>query len=252
MTTHGYDLRQDPLTIPFAKRLFADADLVVTISEFNKKFMKKKYQLSSEKIKIIHCGIELARFSNTKCNLKFKEKKLKILNVGRLVPVKGHDILLNALAIVRKRGINFDLTIIGGGPLEEDLLQLTKQLCLEDCVHFIGAQSQKSVIEEMCNSDLFVLSSRSEGLPVVCMETMAMGAFISAPRINGIPELVENKINGLLVEPDNVEALAEAITWADNNREEVKVMCVSARSKVEKEFDRKKCTEDLLRLMERC
>jgi glycosyltransferase involved in cell wall biosynthesis len=249
VTTHRYDLLDDPIPTTIATDLFNSANLVVTISEFNRQLMVKKYGLSTEKIKIVRCGVDLTQFVRDVNFTKFKNKKMKLVNIGRLVPAKGQDILIKALSKAKCLGVDFDLTIVGAGPLLEALSDLTRSLNLDDCIHFIGAQPQEVVIELLKESDSFVLSSRTEGLPVVCMEAMAMGTLLIASRINGIPELVEDKVNGLLVEPGDIDALSEAICWVDQNRKHLKEMCDSAREKVEREFDRIKCTQSLLSYM---
>jgi colanic acid/amylovoran biosynthesis glycosyltransferase len=247
VTTHGYDLFFDPIPLSKAVKVFAKANLIVTISEFNQKFMAQKYGIPIEKIKIIHCGVDLKLFNRLDNSDKLKDKKLKLINIGRLVSEKAQDILIEALAETRNRGVQFELTIIGAGQLHEQLIKLCESLKMDGCIRFMGVQSQNSVIEMLQDSDVFVLSSRSEGLPVVCMEAMAIGAFMIATRIKGIPELVQDKVNGLLVEPDDVKGLSDAICWVDQNRDRIKNMCALAREKVELEFDRKKSTELLIK-----
>ncbi|MFW5799403.1 MAG: glycosyltransferase family 4 protein, partial [Spirochaetota bacterium] len=156
------------------------------------------------------------------------------------------DTLLRALSEVKQRSIPFELQIIGSGPLLNDLSELAKSLDIADRVHFLGAQNQDIVIELLKKSDIFILPSRSEGLPVSCMEAMAMEVFLIATRICGIPELVSNNKNGLLIEPEDVLGLADAICWANQNRHTLKAMTKVAREKVKKDFDRRKCTKNLI------
>ncbi len=253
VTMHGYDLRSDPLTIPFVTRLLNKANIVVAVSLFNQQVMAEKYRLNLTEIEVIHCGIDISRFRfNNFSNDHMQEspeRVVRILNIGRLVPEKGHDILLKSLSLVRKKGVKFELTIVGDGPIESELHKLTNRLSIDDCVRFVGALPQKMVVEYMAKSDLFMLTSRSEGLPVVCMEAMSMGVFTIASRINGIPELVEDKVTGLLVEAGDIEGFSEAVCWVDNNFGRLTDICIAARRKVEQEFSRKLCTENLLKLM---
>jgi colanic acid/amylovoran biosynthesis glycosyltransferase len=115
----------------------------------------------------------------------------------------------------------------------------------------MGAQPQDIVIKMLQNSDVFVLSSLNEGLPIVCMEAMAMSVFMIATKINGVPELIEDKVTGLLVEPNNISDLVGAIFWVDRNRDKAKNMCALTRKKIELEFNRKKCTEALIKNAEK-
>lgn len=250
VTTHRYDLLEDPIPYKEAIRCYTQAHLIVTISEFNRNLMVHKYELPYDRINIIHCGIDIERFSfKSSNNQKSTQSPLRIVNVGRLVPVKGQGLLLNALALAKKRGINFQLNIIGAGAMYDELLELARHLQIEDSVLFSGAQSQPDVVKALQVADLFVLPSLSEGLPVACMETMAIGTPIIATRISGIPELIENNVTGLLVEPGSAQQLADAICWVQNNQPHLPRMSLAARQKVEAEFDRTTCSSQLLHAM---
>lgn len=246
VTTHGYDLLKAPIPVDLAKNFFKQAALVVTISESNRHFMTEKFGLAAEDIKVIHCGVDLEKFKRVNSLNRFKNPVLKFINVGRLVPEKAQEILLHAFFKAHKKGVSFHLTIVGDGPLKRQLEGLCKTLCIDDYVEFVGAQTQDVVIKLLQDSDVFILSSRSEGLPVACMEAMATGPLMVATRINGIPELVRNLENGLLVENEDIKGLSDAICWIDQNRSELEKMSLSARKSVELDFDRNKCTQLLV------
>ncbi|GAB6059678.1 hypothetical protein JCM31598_27950 [Desulfonatronum parangueonense] len=246
VTTHGYDLRDDPIPAKEVSKLLSKANLVVAISEYNRNLMVKKFGIFKEKIKIIHCGIDTELFKREHQSQIISGNELRIITVGRLVSEKAQDVLLHALAEVKKRGVRFRLKLIGAGPLQDQLQDLAQTLNIYELIEFMGAQPQEMIIESLRNSDVFVLSSRNEGLPIVCMEAMSMEVFLIATRISGIPELVQHKQNGLLVEPEDVAGLADAICWAERNRESLREMSHAARNKVEDEFDREKCTRSLV------
>lgn len=246
VTTHRYDIFEDPIDKATAIDLFEGAAVVITISEFNRNYMVKKYGLPFSKIHIVHCGIDLDRF-------RFVERKphqlgqtLRILNIGRLMPEKAQDILLAALAVVKERGIIFTIEIIGDGPKREELIQMVANLGLMQEVVFHGFQTELFVRERLAAVDLFVLSSRGEGLPVVLMEALAVGTPVIATRIFGIPELIEDGISGLLVEPDNAQELANKIIYLYEQQALTTAMCMAGREVVMNNFDRKKCTMSLL------
>ena len=249
VTTHRHDLRHDPITISRVTKLFLEANLIVTISDNNRNIMVEKYIIPFDKINIVHCGVDLTRFIFSDNIRKFEKRKLRLINVGRLVSEKGQEILIQALSEVKNRGIDFNLTIIGEGPLLNELAHLSAMLNLNNYIHFAGAQTQSRVISMLEESDVFVLSSRDEGLPVACMETMAVGTLLIATRINGIPELVQDKVNGLLFEPDDVIGLADSICWVIENHRSLQNIVTSARQKIEVDFDRIKCTKLLLEYM---
>ncbi|SDB58219.1 Glycosyltransferase involved in cell wall bisynthesis [Desulfonatronum thiosulfatophilum] len=252
VTTHGYDLREDPMPAGEVSKLLFQANLVVAISGYNQDLMVKKYGIAKDAIKTIHCGIDTQAFRRSDKTERFVGNHLRIVNIGRLVPEKAQDVLFQALAAVKKRGVQFDLQIVGAGPLLDQLKELARSLDIIDHIDFLGAQPQDVVIKVLREADVFVLSSRNEGLPVVCMEAMAMEVFLIATNISGIPELVQHGQNGLLVEPENVQELADAILWVDKNRKLLEGMCFAARKKVEEEFDRKKCTRSLALEIEQC
>jgi glycosyltransferase involved in cell wall biosynthesis len=246
VTTHRYDLLKDPIPVDLATNCFKQAALVVTISESNRNFMTEKFGLASEDIKVIHCGVDLGKFKYVNSQNRFKNHCLRFINVGRLVPEKAQDILLHAFCEAHKKGVSFHLTIVGDGPLRHQLEDLCKTLCIDDFVEFVGAKTQDVVVQLLQDADVFVLSSRNEGLPVVCMEAMATGPLLIATRINGIPELVRNLENGLLVESEDINGLADTICWVHKNRAALGEMSFLARKSIELDFDRKKCTQLLI------
>jgi len=248
VTTHRYDILDDPIDPMIASELFRASILAVTISQWNVNHMIRKYPLRRDQVHIVHCGVDLTAFA-------FQERTvidggpLRLLNVGRLVPVKGQAALLRAMAQIKAQGIACNLEVIGAGPLEECLRQQISELGLADRVELLGARSQDFVRHALQRADAFVLSSTVEGLPVACIEAAAIGTPIIATRINGLPELIDDGVSGLLVEADDAFALAQAIAWAAAHREAMSSMAVVARSKVEAEFDRAACTQKLLALM---
>jgi len=135
----------------------------------------------------------------------------RLIAVGRLSPAKGYPILLEAVAALVAAGRNIHLTVIGEGPERSRLEEQAGRLGIEDQVVFAGWKAQIELHDLYRNSDLCVLSSFAEGIPVVFMEAMALGVPCVAPRIAGIPELIRDGIEGSLVTPANVEELAKAI-----------------------------------------
>ena len=247
VTTHRYDIIDDPIDANVARALFRASNLLVTISKWNVRHMIAKYQLQQSRLEIVHCGINLADFGFHQRSFAENEP-FRLLNVGRLVPVKGHATLLHALAQVRGQGVTCHLDIIGAGLLEGELRRLCLELGLEQCVTFHGAQPQSFVRESLKRAHAFVLSSYAEGLPVACIEAAASGTPLIATRINGLPELIDDGISGLLVDANDAAALARAISWAATHRTALAAMTAAARRKVENEFDRTACTEQLLSL----
>lgn len=134
--------------------------------------------------------------------------KARLLFAGNFVPVKGLDVLIDAAAILRQRGLRFGLDLVGQGPLRKQLEQRIAQLGLRDHVQLCGPQPHHVLAETYRNADLFVLPSRSEGIPNVLLEAVACGMTAVATRVGGVPEILDDRF---LVPPDNAGALATAI-----------------------------------------
>jgi len=132
---------------------------------------------------------------------------------GRLVEVKGLPHLIDAIRRVRETGERLQLAIIGDGPLLPRLQELCREKHLEGAVRFLGAQSPSSVARWLAASDLFCLSSYSEGSPNVILEALCCGRPVVATNVGGIPELVDAEC-GILVRPGDSSALADGIQRA--------------------------------------
>lgn len=246
VTTHRYDILNDPIDPNTASKLYKKADVVVTISEFNRRYMIDKFGLLSTSISIVHCGIDVKRFAFANRQPRMRTEHLRLLNVGRLVSEKGQDILLRALARVHNLGIRYQLDIVGGGALKKDLLALCVDLGISEHVVFHDAQPEQFIRHLHEIAHVFVLPSRSEGLPVACIEALAIGTPTIATRINGIPELIEDGINGLLVEPEDVQGLADAICKIEAHPELAEKLRIHGRKTVLAGFDRNICTQELV------
>lgn len=160
-----------------------------------------------DRLHIVHCGVDVARFQK----VSHQGVGRRLLFVGRLAPVKGLAVLFEALAILKRESPEVVLTIAGDGPERAALEAQAAAIGIRDNVHFLGYQSQAQVRELLGQTDIFVLASFAEGVPVVLMEAMASGVPVVATRIAGIPELVEDGVSGYLVSPGDAEALADCV-----------------------------------------
>jgi colanic acid/amylovoran biosynthesis glycosyltransferase len=172
---------------------------------------------------------------------------LRVLSVGRLVASKGHDDLIRAVAIVRKRGHAIRLRIGGSGPEQEALMALVKELGVEDVVTFLGSLAEDRYQEEMNQADVFVLASHCEPLGVVYMEALATEAAVIGTAAGGVGELIKHEVNGLLVPPKNPEALAEGIERLLKDPELRRKLGEAGRRTVVAEFDSRMWAAELYR-----
>jgi glycosyltransferase involved in cell wall biosynthesis len=138
----------------------------------------------------------------------------RLVYVGRFVPKKGLDVLLRAGRLLLDRGVPVRCHLYGGGPEEARLRELVVALGLDDVVRFEGAIANQDLYRAMNADDVFVCASREmpdgerDGIPVTLLEAMAAGITVVTTRVSGIPELVEDGVNGYLVAPDDPAALA--------------------------------------------
>ncbi|MGH7999141.1 MAG: glycosyltransferase family 4 protein [Brasilonema sp.] len=191
---------------------------------------------------IIHCGIDPALFNVVSHN----ESGKRLLFVGRLAAAKGLPILLESLATLRRCLTTsccasthpaISLTVVGDGPDRQKLEQMTAQLGLSQNVNFVGYKSQAEVRDYFQQTDVFVMSSFAEGIPVVLMEAMAAGVPVVATQIAGISELVEDGVNGYLVPPGDAVSLTKCIEKLLSNAKIRAAFGTAGRAKVEKEFN---------------
>lgn len=140
-----------------------------------------------------------------------------LLYVGRLVEKKGVSVLINALAGVKRAGVDCRLTIVGDGPDRSELQQLAERLGVSELINWLGALSNKSLPAIYRSAEVFILPSiisrdgDQEGLGLVTVEAMACGCPVIASSLPAVKDVVEHGTNGLLVPPGDVDALADAI-----------------------------------------
>ncbi len=228
-TIHGPDIFFEPAHWRIDEKT-ARARFVACISDYcRSQLMCFADAAHWDKLHVIHCGIEPERYETA------PHRGQVLLFVGRLAAVKGVPILLDAVARLAPRYPGLRLALIGDGPdraaLEERARPLGEQ------VVFLGYQSQDAVAEALSQTDVFVLPSFAEGVPVVLMEAMAAGVPVIATQIAGIPELVSHWESGVLVPPGDVHALTEAIEQMLGSADQRRVMGAVGRATVEAEFN---------------
>jgi colanic acid/amylovoran biosynthesis glycosyltransferase len=208
-TVHGPDEFYDVTRYRLAEKI-AGASFVVCIGYFARSQLMKLSPASQwRKFEIAPLGVDPAIFSPHL--ISDPADGFEIISVGRLVPAKGQQILIAAVDRLVKAGRNLRLRIVGSGPDRKSLELEVARRALCNHVIFEGAVNQDHIRELYGEADAFVLASFAEGVPVVLMEAMAMEIACVATSIAGIPELIRNGVDGLLVAPSDERALAAAI-----------------------------------------
>ncbi len=227
-------------------------DLFLPVCKFFKqKLIKQK--CNSKKIVVHHSAIDCEKFSYKKRTLNPGEK-IRIVTVGRLVEKKGMKYAIRAVAKLVKKYPHIEYTIVGDGPLREQLALLITTLKLEDHVTLYGAATHNEVVKILNKAHIFVLSSvdgsdgNQEGIPNALKEAMACGIPVVSTFHAGIPELIEDKVSGLLVLQGNSGDLAKKIQYLIMNPEKWVSMGQAGRKKVEQEFEIENTVDKLERL----
>jgi colanic acid/amylovoran biosynthesis glycosyltransferase len=225
------------------------ARLVVCNSDFTRaQLMKLVGREQWQKLQVVRCGIDAGAFSTRR---RGTPGPLHVLTVARLVPGKGHALLLEALAKLRSRGVKADATFVGDGPERAGLERLVEELGLERQVRFAGAVGQDELPRWYERADAFCLPTLAEGLGVVLMEAMAAGLPVVSTRVMGVPEVVEDGSTGLLVAPGRADELADALERLAASRELRERLGRHGRLRVEREFDVDAAAARLADLFER-
>lgn len=204
--------------------------------------IERKYKAEGEvsRVTCIRNGIDLEGKSvqtdrwRTRKDLGVDSGTCLIGTVGRLTPVKGIPYLLQAARILLRQGANVKVLVVGDGSIRQDLMTQTRDLGVSENIVFLGHREDT---EELLQAvDIFVLPSLSEGIPMALLEAMAASRAVVASRVGGIPEIVEDGFEGFLVEPMDVDSLAERCRRLIESPDVARKMGEQARKRVERDF----------------
>ena len=203
MTLHGSDL--------LLHGVYLDAKLesctfCLTVSSYNRKYILERYPgVDPEKVVVARLGVVVAEHAPLPVSKpKTSSDSLVLLAVGRLHAVKDHAFLVRACEELRSRDVRFECLIAGDGPERGALESDIRQCDLEGQVKLLGHVPREQMDSLYDRADAVVLTSRSEGVPLVLMEAMARGKIVLAPAITGIPELVIAGKTGFLYQPGSL------------------------------------------------
>lgn len=206
---HGPDEFYDAPGHALAEKIHG-ADFVVCVSHYARGQMQMLSPLAQwPKFEVCRLGIDPERFAPVA--RPARPESFRLLCVGRLAPAQGQAVLLESVATLRQRGHNVHLTLVGDGPDRAALETLVAALRLREAVRFTGAVDAAAVLGLYERADACVLPSFAEGWPVALMEAMATGLPCVATQVAGVPELIDDGVQGLLVAASDGEGLADAI-----------------------------------------
>jgi colanic acid/amylovoran biosynthesis glycosyltransferase len=203
------------------KQLIKDAEFVATETDFSTDYLQSKFPESANKIHRVYNGLNLDpfRMANPAAG------SLEIISIGRLIPKKGFEVLVNACNVLMSRGLQLHCRIVGSGPEHVPLRQLIDRLGLGKFIELTGPKAQPEIVDLLAQSNLFVFPAVEDGsgdrdnLPTVIIEAMASGLPVVATGLGGIGEIVTHQANGLIVPEGDVDALATAIGFLAEHAE---------------------------------
>lgn len=248
---HGHDLTSfvEKWGEGVYKSLFQTDIELLPVSDY---FAQKLLSLGAEEemIRKHAMGIDPLAFSYLVPH--HPEKQLNLLTIGRLTEKKGIDTAIKVVGILKKRGIDVNLSILGEGELRKDLTVLINSLDLEASITLHGWKTQDEINLAIEQADILVQFSRKsktgdmEGIPMVLMEAMARGKLVVSTFHSGIPELIASGENGWLVTENNPDEGAERIAYLYEHPEQWQAISKAARAKIEADFDINKWNDRLV------
>lgn len=224
MTLHGSDLL---LNGAYLDTKLKNCRFCVTVSEYNRRYILEHFPaIEASKIMVSRLGVDVPERAETRRVARGTRRTLTLLAVGRLHAVKNHAFLVRACARLRDGGVEFECVIAGEGPERQRLEFLIRKYRLQDQITLPGHVAGPQLDALYGRADVVVLTSRSEGIPLVVMEAMMRGRIVLAPAITGIPEIVIPGKTGFLYAPGALQDFVAKIFFLE------KVMCREDRNAV--------------------
>ncbi len=241
-TAHAKDIFHEEVDAAVLADLMRRAHHVVTVSDFNHRFLDRLASGADASVHRVYNGLELGRFPYE--DPAPRGPVLRVCAVGRLVEKKGFRYLLEAVARLKADGLALDVRIAGGGPEHEDLLAQVRALDLADDVTLLGPRTQEEVVAVLRWADVFVApcimatDGNMDGLPTVLLEAMATGVPCIASDVTGIPEVFDSgdgAPTGILTRAGSTADLVDALTYCASA--DLTGMARAARQLIESSFD---------------
>jgi glycosyltransferase involved in cell wall biosynthesis len=188
-----------------------------------------------QKILVRRLGVDTPAFKPPRSQ---QSPDFSILSVGRLHPVKDHAFLVQACWLLKCRGVRFVCRIAGDGPEHQALEGMIRDFGLQHEVSLLGQLCRGQLDQQYDQADLVVLTSRSEGIPLVLMEAMVRGKPVLGPAITGIPELVLHGTTGFLYQAGSLDDFMAQVTLIISTQSALGPMLQTAQEHVLKHFNR--------------
>jgi glycosyltransferase involved in cell wall biosynthesis len=243
-TKHGFNEFREGRWFGLADRSVGSlAHVHIAISKGLARYLAETEGFEEEAFEVVHYGIASSGHAEP-----YRQGEPRLLCVGRLIPIKGHLVLLRALARARARVPRLTLDVAGRGPLAPALEAYSRELGVADAVRFLGFVSPvERAIED---SAIVVVPSLGEGFGMVALEAMERARPVVASAVGGLPEIVADGETGLVVPPADAEALADAIVALADDLETAASMGVAGRERALLDFTPERCASRIEALYE--
>ena len=252
-TVHGWinnDLRGKAYALA-DRILLRRFDRVVLVSHALRHRLPK-WWVPDQRVRVLHNALMVESYGQEVLSVVRRapdpQTDIRLLNVGRLSPEKGQDLLLRVVARLGSEYPGLKLAFAGVGPLEHKLRRLAERLAIANRVTFLGYVSDMPAL--YANTDLVVQSSFTEGLPNVMLEAAYLGVPVVATAVGGTAEVIEHGISGWLVRPRSVTAMEDGIRRFLKRPDEFIRMALVGRNRIEAEFSFEARTEAQMKLYE--
>lgn len=252
VTAHGAEFSYDPIWNKNAKIIRAvcqRAETIIAVSENTKAWIRKRG--IETPLEVIYNGVNFTKFGNRDAGHRRSagRRKNTLLFVGQVSPRKGPDVLIAALAHLKKTDISAKVVGQAEHVYLKQLLEQTRTLKLDNRVELLGEVSEKQLLELYHEADLFVFPTKleTEGFGLVVAEAMAAGLPVIASRIGPLPELVSHGVNGLLFEPGNAKDLAQNIERLLQDDELYEAISKAGRETARSTFSWQKAAQQTIR-----
>jgi len=238
-TLHGSDLLQRADLI--SAKLQA-CQFCVTVSDFNREYILRNYPATPpEKVIVQRLGVDrVLPWPVALPKMEVDRRRFCLLSVGRLHEVKNYRFLVESCAVLYQKGVDILCWIVGEGPERPNLERQIVRLGLQGRVTLIGQVPRSDLSGYYRYADLVVMTSKSEGVPVVLMEAMAHKKLVLAPAITGIPELVEHQRTGFLYQSGSRCDFVSAVKWIETHKSSLSGIQTAAAASIDASYNRQR------------
>jgi glycosyltransferase involved in cell wall biosynthesis len=232
VSVHGSDLlgEEGPYDVRLLNRWNRRLDELVVCSEALKRAGLPEGSAANRKARVLRNCVDVSdiEFLTQRCDA--------VVSVSNLIPRKGLDVLIDAFAQLVPKFPDWQLWIIGSGELSKSLQELARLAKCESHIHFLGRMERDQALRRVAQAKIFCLSAHREGLPLAVLEAMALKTPVVATRVEGTPEIIDDRIHGMLVAPGSVPQLAAALEELMSDERKRTELAAHAFARIQPEF----------------